>query len=304
VELTLAWVDPDVLDLDRITVGAARVASLAPDPERVRLVIAGDFIAAVAERVDDAEYAKHFHRDRTFGSAAAKTIEQADGSVDLIVDAELVAKGQPEDFDSERLFAHEGYHVAIGQREESLNDIRLRHGLGDYSHQGYFTAVAGNMGEEYRVERALCNEGWWPDVGYREGIPDGLTAFRNELLDGVTNRYRNEPVDRCCRTVLQAFYNLAILMGYLAAEHLGSAGERTPDAGVRRWSRLVGPAWGELLDLLEAMPSANERTPRAQLDEQAFALADVLARWLEHIGFTIDDLDEGFYFRVVRHDFD
>jgi hypothetical protein len=198
MQLTLEAVDPDALDLDRLAEGMRRIEGIVPAPDFVDVVIAGDFISAVRSRVADAEYARQYNTDRLHGTAVAKAIPQEDGRISIVFAAGLVDKRVDAGLDTERLFAHEGQHAAIDQRSETLSDIRIRQGLDIYSHRGYFAWVAGRASEEYRVERALCDEG----CGLRRA-----TASRSAMACPAFERpcsTRSRPAIRASRSTVAA----------------------------------------------------------------------------------------------------
>jgi len=171
------------------------------------------------------------------------------------------------------------------------------------SHHGYFLAIAGVTAEEFRIERALGEAGSWPTAEYRENVVGILEAFAAEVLYGVVLRYPSEPIDRTCSTVLTAFSTLTTLGGYLAAEEIASGGERSPDTTSPMWRRYVGTAWPPLVEALSAIPSAAVRRTREELDLLVEPVAAACEEWLEVVGFTLADLEEGVYFDVLTHDF-
>jgi hypothetical protein len=81
-----------------------------------------------------------------------------------------------------------------------------------------------------------------------------------------------------------------------------TSNERSRPSGAL-WVRLVN-GWSERLrDRLSDLPSAAIPTDISALDGSTFEVARVLEQWLEYIGFTVEDLDDGIYFDVLRHDF-
>jgi hypothetical protein len=294
VQLTIDGIDPDDVDTDLLARGIARLASVVERPDEVRVIVAADFEQAVRDRVSDPEYAAAYTAERLFGRAAAKTISQDDGSTDLVIDAWLLSKNNaPQGHDIERLFHHEALHIAVHQRGEQSNDLRLRANHALNSNRGYFGAVAGVMIEEYRTERALCEAGTWPHDSYLSGFDEAVEAFREACWDGVCLRYPGEPIDRCCSTVLNAFHHLATYTGYVAAEMLASNRTRTPSLNRGNADRLLGPPWDAVVDALAAIPPATTPVARDQADKIAWEMADDVERWLDHVGFTLRDLPDG-----------
>src|SRR5262249_46499171 len=153
----------------------------------------------------EAQEAEEYHTDRVFGVAAARTLQLPDGTTDVVVSAPLVHSDVAAEIGLLRLVCHEAYHVAIHQRAEPLGSIRVRYGIPGYSHGGYFSAVAGMVADEYRVEKALCDAGSLPDDGYRSSLAQTLETFRAELIDACILRYPGEDITRTCQAVLTSF---------------------------------------------------------------------------------------------------
>jgi hypothetical protein len=306
MEVSLLSLDPDDLDIEALENGLQLVLEMVPRSEDVRVAVAGDFEQAVRERVDDADYAAAYTAERLFGRATAKAIGHDDGTTDLVIDAWLLSKSsRPEDHDIQRLFHHEALHIAVDQRGETISDLRLRHGYDTNSNRGYFGAVTGVMIEEYRTERALCDAGRWPHAGYMTNFGDAVEAFAEAAWDGVCLRYPTEPIDRCYETVVNAFHQLATYTGYVAAEMLARGPGHLPTVDPGTKERLLGAPWDAVVDALSAIPSSTTPIDAAELEALAWAVADQVEWWLEHVGFTLKDLPEGgTYFDVLKHDFE
>jgi hypothetical protein len=282
--------------------GIARVNEQVPRPDEVEIVIAGDFVKAVTTRLSGPETEYEYTTDRLFGAAAAKSLLVEGRSV-IVMDARHLLPGALTTASVERLFSHEGYHVAIEQRGETLSDLRLRHGLRGMSSEGTFAAFGGTAAEEYRVERALCDDGLPIDAGHLADLPLSLQLLRAEIIDGITNRTPNEPIDRCCQTVLTAFHRFTLLCAYLAGDELAGGAGVGAVRQTQNWSRLVSDYYDDSFEILAKLPSAATATPRADLDQVAFELGELYKRWLQYIGFTVENQGDGIYFDVLSHDF-
>jgi hypothetical protein len=293
------YVDPATLDEAEVEAAAAVISRIAPLPSAARLVITGDFVASNRSRLSEKD-GREYQTDRTFGVAAARTLKLPDGTTDVLVSAPLMHSATAAEIGLVRLVSHEAYHVAIHQRDESLADIRVRHAIPGMSHRGYFSAVAGLVADEYRVEKALCDDGSFPHHGYRSTLQETLDTFRADLMDACLLRYPGEGITRTCESVLTSFSHIATLGGYLAAETVASDGRLGPDTTLASWRRFAGSSWDELVEALRQMPSAAVPTERSRLDTLTFALISPLDAWLHQVGFEIRDLDEGFYFDVLR----
>jgi hypothetical protein len=273
------------------------------EPDRVRLVVAGRFEDAVQARVDYPE-GHDYNTERLAGVVGAKTIKLADGSVDILLNGSLIKRGVSQAGIElyRRLAAHEAYHAVIHQRSEDLPDIQKRHQLEAYSEKGVFGGLAGCAAEEFRVERAVGEDGMGLDLSHHRGLPDVLEGFRARIMDGINLRYPNEPIDRCMQTVITGFHQVTMALAYIAADEV-AGGPAAAKYGEQLWGRLVGDHYDRFRDGLARFPSASTPSRIHELDRLAFSLALILQDWLEHVGFTVKDMDEGFYFDVLTHDF-
>ncbi|HZS62364.1 MAG TPA: hypothetical protein VFA43_24060 [Gemmatimonadaceae bacterium] len=292
-------VAPTDVDPAEVQAAVSALERIAPTPAAARLVITGDFVASNRTRLS-LEDAAQYQTDRTFGVAAARTLPLADGTVDVVVSAPLLHSNVAAEIGLERLVSHEAHHVAIHQRGETQGTIRARHGIPGMSHRGYFSAVAGMVVDEYRVEKALCDAGDWPHHGYRSSLPETLGTFQADLLDACILRHPNEDIGRTCQSVLTSFSHIATLGGYVAAEYLASDGRLAPDTTLPLWQRFVGSAWDPFVATLRDVPSARDAISLRELDALTFGMIAPLDGWLRQVGFEIRDLDEGFYFDVLR----
>jgi hypothetical protein len=161
------------------------------------------------------------------------------------------------------------------------------------------------MIEEFRVERALCEQGRPLRVTYEQTTPDVLDELRAALLDAVTLRHSAEDIGRTYDSVLRAFNAVTIHFAYLAADHVESGGVRTIGSvrNTPEWERYVHSNWNELVRLLEPIPAAHTDMGSTAMCSTADELADMLHRWLRDVGFDLYDAPEGLYFDVLRHDF-
>jgi hypothetical protein len=83
----------------------------------------------------------------------------------------------------ERRFIHEALHLALGRRGESTcgRRARLGHELGTAA--GAFAGLAGQAGEEFRVERALREMGYPLPSMYRAELLPMATDYAHSLDD-------------------------------------------------------------------------------------------------------------------------
>jgi hypothetical protein len=129
MEVSLTDYPEDALDPDLIGEAVAEIALRAEEPDDVEVVLAGDFVRAVRDRIPGEQGRDDYTVDRLFGVAAARTLQLADGRTSVVVNGNLLLPGAMPRSDLLRLCAHEGLHVATYQRGETASDIRSRHGI-------------------------------------------------------------------------------------------------------------------------------------------------------------------------------
>jgi hypothetical protein len=300
------FVDPTSFDVEAFAAGVEELARRVPEPDAIRVIVTENFESTVRERTDDPALASSYQQERVYGFVAAKVVGRADGSTELVVDASGFRQGDQSDaVAARRLFAHEGLHIALAARDEATHGLRARRGLERGSAAGMFTGIAGGVCEEYRVERALCDEGFWPVQAYRTDLPDAVRAYRDSVLDGLTLRYPGESIERCASAVLQGFEHMATLAAYLAAEQLASNGARPLSLPGGTLERYFASSFDDVCATLAEIPSAETVIPRETLDLHADRVRDACDQWFERMGFALQDLDDSnLYFDVLEDSFD
>lgn len=286
MNLTLEAVDPRELDIQLVAHCVAKLAELLQHDLDLDVVIAGDFVAAVRTRATNDEEREDYTVERLFGEAAARVMTDGD-RIEIIVLAGLVAKGADPAV-AEETFLHEAYHVLTSRRGESLNDLRIRHGLSLATANGTFAAIAGVAAEEYRVARTLAMREAGAATDYRSALDDGLQAFSDGLWEASDQRTLGGSVEDYCRSVMMAYSHLTVLLAYLAA-HDADLDSSAPEL----WEVWIARSWPELRRVFSSLPAADQEAPVAALDARAFALADLLRDLLAAIGFVLEDLDDG-----------
>jgi hypothetical protein len=290
VQLNLT-VPADDFDLAALERAVERLADVVAEHEHVRITVTTDFVGAVRSTVTDADYAARYEQNREFAVAVAKTITQDDSSIDLIVDAGLFSLSADPDR-AEHAFEHEALHIAVAQRGESLNDLRIRQDLGGAS--GQFAGMAGVASEEYRVERALSDPGGsaHPDSPMAR-FGEALQRFDERIRD-VSRQYEaDRNVDAIYRAVLEAFHAMVTWTAYVVAKLDETNGSQDIEVPGKIRARVLGSAWHALSDTLRRLPAADVPTPREDLDRLAAVVARCLEDWLEHIGFSLTDTEDG-----------
>jgi hypothetical protein len=298
--VTLA-VPADDFDADALALAVARMAAIVAEATDVRLHVTDRFDDAVRAAAGAGPAgAAPYTQERDFGFAVAKTITQADGSIDVIVDAGLFSRGYQAG-EAGRTFEHEGLHIAIEQRGESLNDLRVHRQLAHDAAAGIFASIAGVSSEEYRVERVL----WASSDQVRADshlAHFGHIARRiQETIRGAATRYHHDlDVAVIGQTVSDAFLALATSTAYVAAEIDATGGRRDVDVAADVYAELLGPRWRAVVDELRRLPPGDVPTRGDRLDAQAYRVAARLEDWLEHIGFSWKNHADGrLYFGVL-----
>ncbi|MCA1690380.1 MAG: hypothetical protein LC720_08160, partial [Actinobacteria bacterium] len=226
------------------------------------------FDDAVRRAVIDRTPGPGYTQERDFGFAVAKTISQDDGSIDVIVDAGIFSlTARPGD--AARTFEHEGLHIAIDERGESVAGLRRRRGSSPTAAAAIFASMAGVSSEEYRVERVLWQES--PDVRADSHLAHFGTIARRtqETICAASFRYeRDLDVPVIGRTVSDAFLALATSTAYVAAEIDATGGARDVkvDAGI--YARLLGPRWRDVIEELRCLPPGDVASVGTALDVQ------------------------------------
>lgn len=245
-----------------------------------------------------AEQARAFSADRVSGRVGAKTITTPAGCA-IVLDGRLLVPGaaQAAGIDVARMFEHEAWHGALARHGEDF-DASFRR-LGVEGAQAHYVGQALVIVDDYRIERALFEQGSALDPSYVPSTADTLDGCADALLDAVTLRYPGEPMTRCFETAVPAFNSLTTHLGYLAAAAADVAALRR----LPRWERLVGDHYDRMKEALAQLPSATERVDPVTIDATATELADVLEAWLRDVGFVLKDVSSGLYLDVLSHDF-
>lgn len=300
-------IDPASFDVDAFAAGVEELAKRVPDPDSIRVIATTDFQNAVRERLQDPALAEVYEQERVYGWTAAKVMARADGRTEVVVDASALTKDDGADAvaAAKRLFAHEAFHIALKARDEATHGLRARRGLVQGSAIGMFTGIAGGVCEEYRVERALCDEGLWPESAYRTQLAEAVSTYRDSVLDGLKLRYPGESIERGATAVLQGFEHMATLAAYLAGEQLASNGDRPLELPRGALERYFASSFDDLSKTLADIPPAATAISREDLDAHADRVREACDRWFERMGFAIRDLDNGdLHFDVLETRFE
>ena len=298
VELTAP---PQDFDARALGQAVARMTAVVAETTLIRLNVTSSFDRSVRRAlVDDPARAAYYTQERGFGFALAKTITQADGSIDVIVDATLFSR-LAQAGDAVRTFEHEGLHIALEQRGESMVALRHHRGPAARGASEIFASMASVSAEEYRVERVL-----WRACGDARADSHlahfGAIAWRiEETIRAASTAHERNP-DRALigTAVSDAFLALATSTAYVAAEIDATGGRRDVAVDVDVYDRLLGEQWRAVIGELRRLPPGDVPTTVQRLDLHAHGVAARLADWLAHIGFTwVDDAAGALDFGVL-----
>ena len=276
---------------------------LVLEPQKVRMVITGDFVQSVRNRMSNAEEAATYDIGRNGGIVGGKTMDQTDGTIDVILQAILFAvAGTVEELDTRRQIAihtttHEAQHAVMKQAGEDS---------ADFAHlpfaKQWFAAIAHDIINEYRAEAAvpksisLTQEGWdcaQVAVNLIESLQSVDRAYQasldvRALMQGVTSRVGT----------------LWKILGVIATERRLSNGTIAPlpdavatDPG---WEIVVDDNWDALIAILDQVPDATTRIAPNAVSVQVSKLAKLLESWLLDLGFRFEDSANGPAFYIVH----
>lgn len=243
--------------------------ALVPEGTEWRIHITGDLPASVKE-IDAAIASTPYTVERGANTVAGKTIDQGDGTFDVLVSP--LIWNLHDDVDVQQslndmaarvrhTFMHEAFHVAFhARREDALS------ALPSVDHLDWFEQVwsrhLGFMLEDYRIEAALKSLAPWPHSRVSQ-IGGELAHFEAERARSFqVGSVQGDPAGGR-DVMIQAGADITQCLAYLAAE----TDDPTPflaDADLERWNRFIAPTWKEWLATYKlALPGNDLMTPAA-----------------------------------------
>jgi len=112
LDITLHAIDKDSLDIEALARAAAAAVSSFGNGD-LRIVVSGDFETYVRENDQMTDGLPPYVQARLRGQAAGKIVTRNDGTVELLVDASVVARDRDEIEVPERTFIHEALHLVL-----------------------------------------------------------------------------------------------------------------------------------------------------------------------------------------------
>jgi hypothetical protein len=287
------------IDSELLSRAVARLVEKVPAPDAVEVVLAGDLGASVRSRLGEAGEGQAYSDERYIGSVAGKTLPGPGCNATVVVRAQLLYLGSPENSRAERLFAHEGGHVALHQRHESSSGLPTWCSLG--AAEGLFAQLGASSIEDYRIQSALRER----NLRCHDLILPSLAEHLAGLFEGFRDAYR-KPLLQSYAAVIECFQNLVTKIIYVAAEVPAAPTSVSQALAVvtqgPQWLRLVAPAWKPLLEGLALIPTADVSWAREHSDATAISLGSLLRDWMRVIGFTLEDRQSGPWFGYTRDD--
>jgi hypothetical protein len=268
-------------------------------PSETRLVLSGDFVASVRDRLPDGPNRDNYDTARGDGIVAGKTMTLDDGRIDVVMPAGVFVPVEDDtDADEERILivirtiSHEAQHVAMGQGGES--DATDYAGEAGWARRN-FLVVADQVIGEYRAEaavaRALRSALTWEPV-------DILRRVRNDLRRIALVDYQQHlDAGRLSQEAGQEAHTAWKLLAYVVAAHRKDDGtfDDVPSDVLSDplWDRMAGRHWSRFVEILGSVPPGSERIGRADLAATIDELATALQAWFVDFGFEWDDHEAG-----------
>lgn len=277
-------------------------------PAETQLVIAGDFVASVRDRLPVGPYRDHYDTTRGDGFVGGKTLTLPDGHIDVVMPAGIFVPVEDDDEAAReriliaiRTVSHEAQHVAMGQAGEAeVTEFENEPG---WARRNFLVAADQVIGE-YRAEAAI-------DLALRSALAwepvDILRRVRNDLRRVALVDYQEHlDVRRLSQEAGQQAHTAWKLLAYVAASLRNDDGtfEDLPGdvLGNPRWDEMAGAHWARYIEILGKVPPGSVRIGRAELELYIADLATLLQEWLVDFGFEWTDNEEGSSFLIVGWD--
>lgn len=287
LDITLHAIDPERLDIEALSCAAAAAVTALGDVD-LHIVVSGEFETYVRENDQTTDGVPPYVQDRLRGHAAGKIVVRNDGTVELLVDASVVESDRDELEVPERTFIHEALHLVLRHRGESTCGRRARMGHELGTADGAFAGLAGQAGEEFRVERALREMGHpLPSVYRDELLPMALDYARS--LDDPFWEYQSTPTPEALESLLDAavtgFDHLIPIIAYLVGDDVGAGIKDPPPSDSEGPTRWISDGYLALYEPLSQLPSAGTPCLLDGLDSLLDPVELGLKHWFASIGF-------------------
>ncbi|MGW0046845.1 hypothetical protein GV791_28515 [Nocardia cyriacigeorgica] len=279
------------LDSSRLAALEAGLAAIGAADSAVEVIVSDDFAGTVRQITRDPDYGAN----RGAGVVGAKTIATDNGSVIVLNAPEFRRRGTA---DLERILAHEGGHVLLNRRRETVTG--RRHLAGEAEWRWLLLCIGALAIDEFRVERALAELGYPPpescDLDHFEAT---MFAVNTEILSACIDPASRSPRHFAQRVIHTQDW-LSKYLAYAAPFYPGGP-PRTEASQLARanWDDYVGNHWDERVALYRTLPSARTPVGDSEVDAALHAALDLEIALLASLGFefTSERDGEGFWRR-------
>jgi hypothetical protein len=274
-------------DVDRAQVELAlRDLSSLPIDGTVELVLTTNFDFSVRQRSGD-EDGRYRHQRPDGRAVAARAMCDADGQQNAIVIHAALFSGQRPHVEwmesigvnMRRIIRHEGWHTVLQQRRE--DPIALVAARGS-TREDMYLLFAAQVVDEFRVERAMCEDGWWR-VDVEPDAASLKTAFRR-LVD-ASRLPPDDTAEPFLETKLGHCQGHGQTLACLAAELIvlnQDISQRFRRSKI--WKAVADPFWDRLVESLAPVASARQGMSMGKLLDSIDAVAALLSDWTRHLG--------------------
>lgn len=266
------------------------LGEISVNPGQVRLVITGDFVGSVQQRLAG-DRSSEFDVERGSGMVAAKTMPGPDGFIDVLVpwwffdvDREPAQRAESAAL-VVRTVVHEAHHVAMRQNQQGY-----KHADAESWRETNLRSAADSVIDEYRAESGVAatlveEYSPWSPV-------EVLDALGRDVGKAVASYQEHLDVER-----LAFETGTACLVGWRALAYIAAVDvadrDRSPVtsevAEDPLWKRLAANYWDEFRAVLQAVPAGRDIMPQADIALAVETLAVLLGKWLDGLGFTWTD---------------
>lgn len=266
------------------------LGEISVDPDRVRLVVTGDFVASVQQRLADGR-GPAFGVERGSGMVAAKTMPTSDGFIDVLVPWWFFNVDHEPEQRAEsaalvvRTVVHEAHHVAMRQNHQGYE-----HTDEQTSRETNLRSAADSVIDEYRAESGVAEtlvedySPWSP--------AEVLDALGREVGEAVASYQGHLDVGRLVFETGTACLIAWRALAYIAAVDIEDPNRSPVTADVREdplWKRLAEDYWEEFRAVLQTVPPGREIMTQAEIAMAVETLAVLLGKWLDGLGFIWTD---------------
>jgi hypothetical protein len=286
---------------ERICEVKSIVDSVLPDGVTTRIRLSGEFTGSVDAIVDhvDSGQPPSYRSERGANVAVARTIPAADGSFDIVMDAQQFLN-LPEDSDDEKgqrtenlrhTAAHEPQHVLLHlSRTDSdcyEDDVSCAR-----TPRAYRKHLADGI-DEYRCELAANRIALGP-TSRESVIGDDLAHMRDTINAAVP--IIGTDFGAALFATMTAVYGMFKALAYLAAECVAAGKDwAAPQPAPPGWDRYFANLWPDIVRVLSRVPAADEYCERRVLIEALEALCVRFSEWMNEIGIRYENREDGQY---------